>query len=519
MSSIDRSRWSHATLVFVALLLVVGGCTRDATQPEPSGRASDLSSTPNAPSAPPVEVCDHQAPGPTQPPEGAITVDPDVVGDLANQTAAHPAGTTFWLATGRHTLTKEEFAQVIPKDGNVYVGAPDAILDGQGVNRFAFTTQAKGVTIRHLTVQGFVAPNDQGVVNHDSGDDWVIEDNTIQRNQGAGLMAGARQVVRRNCLRENGQYGMNAYQAGDGITALVVESNEIVGNNTGDWETRVPGCGCTGGVKFWAVRGADVRSNWIHGNHGAGLWADTNNTDFLIEGNLIESNDAEAIFYETSYNLTMRFNMLRNNTWVKGRQFRARNDTFPVAAVYVSESGGAPDLGGRTDRIDIERNVLENNWSGVTAWENADRFCNSPANTSGRYCPLGGGTLSQCVQPAISKPPLYDTCRWKTQRVDVHDNTFSFDPEALGCPSGPVGTMALLSNYGTFPKWSPYKGDVIQEAITFRNGNTWRNNSYRGPWRFMPHDVGRVMQPADWQASPYGQDTGSSFVDQGSDRC
>ena len=73
---------------------------------------------------------------------------------------------------------------------------------------------------------------------------WVIEHATIQDNSGAGLMAGARQKVRASCLRDNGQYGMNAYKGGGAISDLVVEDNEIVGNNTDDWETRRKGCGC-----------------------------------------------------------------------------------------------------------------------------------------------------------------------------------------------------------------------------------------------------------------------------------
>ena len=81
----------------------------------------------------------------------------------------------------------------------------------------------------------------------------------------------------------------------------------------------MPGCGCTGGAKFWAVNGADIRGNWVHDNRGAGLWADTNNNDFLIEDNLIENNDGEAVFYETSYNL-----ILRNNVCGATRSSRAR---------------------------------------------------------------------------------------------------------------------------------------------------------------------------------------------------
>ena len=82
-------------------------------------------------------------------------------------------------------------------------GAPGAVLDGQGVNRAAFTQLAKDVVIDGLTIQNFVAPQDQGVVNHDSGDGWVIQDNTIEKNGGAGMMAGSRQRIIGNCLRDN----------------------------------------------------------------------------------------------------------------------------------------------------------------------------------------------------------------------------------------------------------------------------------------------------------------------------
>lgn len=213
------------------------------------------------------------------------------------------------------------------------------MLDGRKKNQYAFGGTARNVTIRYLTVQGFVAPQDEGVVNHDSADGWVIEHATIQDNSGAGLMAGARQQVRSSCLRDNGQYGMNAYKANGRITGLVVEGNEIVGNNTGDWERRRKGCGCTGGIKFWAVNGADVRGNWVHDNRGTGLWADTNNNDFRIEDNVLEANDGAALIYEISYNAVIRNNTIRRNNWVEGRKeptaatpFRSRPSTCPSPA-------------------------------------------------------------------------------------------------------------------------------------------------------------------------------------------
>ncbi len=200
-------------------------------------------------------------------------------------------------------------------------------------------------------------------------------------------MAGAHQKLTGNCLRGNGQYGINAYQPGNGIVGLVVEGNEITGNNADDWEKRNPGCGCSGGAKFWSVNGADVRGNWVHDNTGVALWADTNNNDFLIEGNVIENNDGEAVFYETSYNLIMRNNVVRGNAMVSGKTFADQEGHVPGGAPSTSASPAATrGSKARTDQIEIYGNAFENNWSGITAWENADRFCNSPANTSTGVC-------------------------------------------------------------------------------------------------------------------------------------
>ncbi len=505
-----------ALLPLLVAALLVAACTSPTPAPTPTAPAtaagpaglSTAAPTP-LPQRPIAQVCGRIAPGPAAAPAGAVTVDPAVDADLTRKTVSSPSGTTFWLAPGVHTLGRDQFGQVRPKDGNVYIGAPGAILDGRGVNNYAFVGTATSVTISHLTVRGFTPPQDQGVVNHDSGNGWTIEANTIEENRGAGLMAGANQQVRGNCLRNNGQYGMNAYQPGSGITGLIVEGNEIVGNNTDDWETKTPGCGCTGGIKFWSVNGADVRGNWVHDNRGVGLWADTNDNDFLIEGNVIEDNDSAALFYETSYNLVLRNNLIRRNGNVDGKAYAARKDSFPQPAVYLSEAGGDARIPARTDKIEISGNLFDQNWSGITAWENADRFCNSPANTSTGSCTLLVPDQARCAQPGIAQKPLYDDCRWKTQRVEVHANTFVASAQPGSCAPGFSGRMAVLSNYGTYPEWSPYKGDVIQQAIVTGQENRWHSNTYVGSWTFLVGAVDKSMQPEQWRGT--GQDTGSTF--------
>jgi parallel beta-helix repeat protein len=473
-----------------------------------------------APTAPPARICGDAAAlsGPSQAPAGAVTV--STTQKLNELTKSNPAGTTFWLAAGTHTLGTGAFSQVTPKQGNTYVGAPGAVLDGQRRNRYAFTGYATDVTIKNLTIQNFGAVrtnSDAGVVNHDAAAGWTVDGNTIRHNAGAGVMVGNGNFIRGNCLRENGQYGFSAYSP-DKVSGITIEHNEIAANNTDDWETLKPGCGCTGGGKFWEVTGAVIRNNWVHDNLSAGLWADTNNTSFTIEGNYISGNMAEGIVYETSYNASIRGNTFARNGLGKGPQ----NDGFPTSAVYISESGSDKRVAGMYNQtFEISGNVFTDNWAGVILWENADRFAGSPANTS-----TGSGTLvnpktvtaKTCNATNIGSQPYLGDCRWKTQNVRVHDNVFTLDPDKIGktCASNRgCGYNGTFSNWGTFPTWSPYKAKTIQDAITFDQGNRFYSNTYGGPWKFIVHEQGARVSWAAWQGAPYGQDHDSVIKVQG----
>ncbi|MFF1823014.1 right-handed parallel beta-helix repeat-containing protein [Kribbella sp. NPDC058245] len=496
-------------LVSAAVLLVGNGAI---------GRSDGTAATPakslTAPGKPPAAICGNAQAlnGPATAPAGAVPV--SVSQNLQDLTAQHAAGTTFYLSAGVHRLAGGEFLQVIPKEGNRYIGAPGAILDGGRTNRYAFTGYAANVTISHLTIQNFGAPksnNDEGVVNHNSATGWTVEGTTIKGNAGAGLMIGSKNVVRGNCLRDNGQYGFNAYNP-QMVVGITVERNEITGNNTDDWENLRPACGCTGGGKFWTVTGASVRGNWIHDNHGPGLWADTNNVAFTIEDNYISGNYAEGLIYETSYNALIRRNSFIRNGLGKGPE----NEGFPAPALYISESGADKRVPGQFgETFEVTDNVFTDNWSGVILWENADRFAGSPANTS-----TGSGTLvnpkvatiTTCNAQNITKQPYLSDCRWKTQNVRVHGNTFNLNPDKLGikCASNAgCGYNGVFSNWGTFPDWSPYQARTIEDAITFKQGNKFYANTYSGPWNFIVHEQGSSVNWAAWQGAPYGQDNDS----------
>jgi len=470
-----------------------------------------------APTEPKARICGSPGLlGPASPPDGYRVVSPGQRLDTLVEAA--PPGTRFYLRTGVHTLGGGQYDQVTPKSGMVFLGAPGAVLDGQQRNVYAFTGHATGVRIEHLTIRNFGTERDtfnEGVVNHDAGDGWQIRHNTVRDNGGAGVFVGDGNVLADNCLSHNGQYGFSAYET-DGVQDVVLEHNEIVGNNTADWEATYEDCGCTGGGKFWETTNADITGNWIHDNHGPGIWADTNNTRFLVSQNYFSDNDGEGMVYETSYNADISFNTFRRNAIVNGRT----TEGFPTAALYISESGSDPRAGkeyGAAFRI--VGNVFVDNWGGVTAWENADRFAGSPANTSSGTTTLvnpGVATEASCGKARlVGTDPYHDDCRWKTQNLLVQGNTFAFTPAHLGpgcTPARGCGWNALASNWGSYPDWSPYQGDQVEKAITFHQGNRWSDNSYRGPWHFMAGELWNRVSWQEWRAAPYGQDAGSTLV-------
>jgi hypothetical protein len=359
-------------------------------------------------------------------------------------------------------------------------------------------------------------------VNPESARGWVVERNTLTANKGAAVFMGSDTRISYNCIDANGQYGLSGYRpqlpTGNALTNVTVDHNEISNNNTDDWETKQPGCGCTGGAKFWDIGGARITDNYVHHNKGVGLWADMNDVDFLFEGNYFEANDDEALFYEVSYNTAIRNNAFVRNSHKKGQAFASRGDTFPVAAIYLSQADGDARMSSAitgTSNIDISGNYFEDNWAGITLWEAAERFCNSPAHGTD-YCTKVNPSVANlvtCTAGTINNEPYYSDCRWKTKNVKVHDNTFKMNTANVGnCSTAYCGRMAIIASWGTaYPPWSPYLGTVVQDALTFRQGNIWSNNTYVGSWRFTPYDTSRNLDFEVWRAAPYNQDAHSTM--------
>jgi hypothetical protein len=511
--------------VLSAVLLAActsGGTAAPSAQasiPAP-GTAPSASTVTGPPAAPPAQVCGSKAilNGPAAPPKGAVQVP---AGDNSGVAFGQP-GATYWFAPGVHTLGTGEYNNINPGAGGTFIGAPGAILDGQHANDSAFDDTATHVTIEYLTIRNFGTwggDDQQGVVNHDSGEYWTISHSTVSGNAGAGVMLGSHDVLTWNCLEDNQQYGFNAYSNSGEITNLTLDHNEIAGNNTYNYEVKQPGCGCSGGGKFWNVFNATVTNNWVHDNKSVGLWADTNNAGFEFAGNYISNSEGVGLEYEISYNAVIEDNTFVGNGVGDGPE----SDGFPTSAVYISESGADSRVNSayKDSPLLIAHNNFVNNWGGVILWENSNRFCGSPDNTSTGYCTLVDpkATLKTCGNASLIKTqPYLADCRWKTQHVSVEFNTFTFMPSAVGkacTPTSNCGYNGVFSEYGSHPSWSPYQADIVPTDIAFHQGNTFSDNTYSGPWCFMGWQLGTSVNFAQWQASAnpgknqFGQDAES----------
>lgn len=472
-----------------------------------------------APTSPPVAVC-----GDSQLLTGSADVPANAVRVPSGDDQAltlNEANTIYWFAPGVHSLGNSQNDQIIPADGDSYIGAPGAILSGRGINDLAFTQHAKNVKVEYLTIEDFGPPGgnqNQGVVNADSGSGWTISHDTIEDNAGAGVMLGTSDVLTDNCLTKNQQYGFSSYTP-SGPRNITITDNEVSYNDTYNWEKKDPGCGCSGGAKLWDTHYATVADNYVHDNLDVGLWADGDNVGIDFIDNYISNNFGEGVMYEIGYN-----GLIENNTFIHDAVGEGpENPSFPTGAIYISESGSSPAVASRNaSAFDITGNVFKNNWSGVILWENSNRFCgpDSPDN-AGTLCTLVAPTVaspSTCVEPRIANSPLFADCRWRTMNVDISDNTFDFSASAVGngCEASKgCGFNGLFSEYGIT---APYKAWVVPRDISDEQNNRFADNTYSGPWHFMAVAQGTVVSYAKWTHGFVDRSDGSDIHFDGQDQ-
>lgn len=294
-------------------------------------------------------------------PSDAVTV--GVGEDPQELVDEHSAGTAFVFAPGIHrgvSITR-------PKDGNGFYGAPGAILDGRGEIRFAIVayepTVVRDVVIRGLVVENYAPPSQLAALGGGRAVGWSIDFNEIRESAAAGIQLGDASSARQNYVHHNRQIGI---KTGNPTVGVVITANEVSFNN---YQDEYDYAFEAGGMKI--VNSVDVliEGNFVHRNHGPGIWTDINNVGSRILGNTVRDNHGPGIFHEISYDASIKGNVVTGNAheFYRGGILVASSSGVEIVDNAVLDNAGGilaiqEDRGaGRLGEYLVERLVVRRN--------------------------------------------------------------------------------------------------------------------------------------------------------------
>jgi hypothetical protein len=248
-----------------------------------------------------------------------------------------------------------------------------------------YDAPAGGVSVEYLDISNDLHTT-TGTISMGSG--WTLEHNNFhdsygQPGEGVAFYGGDESTIEYNCFAR-----MGGYAGGGSGTGGSFDYNEIL-------ETAYkpdPGCGCSGGGKWWGTLNANIIDNaFVEDGLGGqpAIWLDNGNTGTLIEGNYFYRDAGSAIVNETGYNIRVDDNLFLDDGWGDGRGQGSNNG----GAVNINSSGGFNIPGSRYEKsISVSGNYFINDWEGVNIWQSGLRSCESsgegwPVDSS--YCSGG----------------------------------------------------------------------------------------------------------------------------------
>jgi hypothetical protein len=326
------------TLAITCLVLVA--CTTGSDADRTVG-ATAVTSPPSPPVSAPSLI------PPTVGPEAwdRSDIPPDAVrievGDNAQRLVdANPPGTAFLFASGVHS----DVSIRRPKDGNRFYGEVGAILDGRGEVRFAIVAYDDGVVsdvvIRGLVVENYAPPTQLAALGGLRGVGWSIDFNEVRESAAAGIQLGDWSSARQNYVHHNRQIGMKTGSLNEGV---VISANEVSFNN---YEDEYEYAFEAGGMKIVNSVDVTIEANYVHNNHGPGIWTDINNVGARILRNIARDNYGPGIFHEISYSALISENVVTGNGF-----------EFYTGGILVASSSG----------VEISGNAVLDNDGGIVA--------------------------------------------------------------------------------------------------------------------------------------------------------
>ena len=222
-----------------------------------------------------------------------------------------------------------------------------------------------------------------------TGTGWTITHNDIHDGystpgNGVAIYGGDQGTIEYNCLSKMGDYGVNLFGSNSRF-----DYNEIYESNY----KPDPGCGCSGGGKWWGTLNADIVGNaFVDDSPGGGtpVWLDNGNSGTLISGNYFYMSYGSAIVSETGFDLNVTGNLFMDGGWGKGSGGCGNNCD---GAVSLNSSGGFNVPGSRYEnQVLISGNQFVDNWQGIDIWQAGARSCENSGEgwpNDAAYCSGG----------------------------------------------------------------------------------------------------------------------------------
>ena len=244
-------------------------------------------------------------PQPLAAPPGALIVTPTTPGVIWN---APPGATLYFKAN----LGNYNDLQIEPKDNQTYL-AEDGVILTSSVMSYAFECfdrPANNVTIKNFIIDGYLPPNQAGVVQAGTiekhGSNWNLINCEIKNctwGGGACLFDGS---TIEGCHFHNcDQIGFKMFGTGC----------QFLGNHVHDCNQarKYPVNNEAGGCKFWNTTNLVCSGNEFDHNIGCGIWLDNENTKAQIDHNKCHDNTYNGIYQEIGGSATIEFNTCYNN--------------------------------------------------------------------------------------------------------------------------------------------------------------------------------------------------------------
>jgi hypothetical protein len=222
-----------------------------------------------------------------------------------------------------------------------------------------------------------------------TGTNWTISHNDIHDSYsapgyGVAIYGGDQGTIEYNCLSRMGDYGVNLFGSNGSF-----DYNEIYESNY----RPDPGCGCSGGGKWWGTLNDNIVGNaFVNDSPGGGtpVWLDNGNSGTLISGNYFYMSYGSAIDAETGFNLHVTDNLFLDGGWGRGSGGCGNNCD---GAVGLNSSGGFNVPGSRyEEQVLISNNQFVDDWQGIDIWQAGSRSCENSGESwpnDAAYCSGG----------------------------------------------------------------------------------------------------------------------------------